>query len=96
MECGVWGDFNSVRNEFERMGRNRFQSHQESIDFNDFIGLMELEDLPTDHRKISWSRGSDGAMSRIDTFLLSSGFVSLVSATSQVIEEKDVSDHSPI
>lgn len=96
---GVWclgGDFNAVKNEFERIGRNRFHSHQESTDFNDFIGLMDMDDLPIGHIKFSWSRGSDGVMSRIDRFLLSSGFVSLVSATSQVIEEKDVSDHSHV
>lgn len=57
---------------------------------------MDLEDLPTGTIKFSWSRGSGGAMSILDKFLLSRGFVSLLSAASQEIEVKDVSDHSPI
>ncbi|XP_058782911.1 uncharacterized protein LOC131657540 [Vicia villosa] len=64
--------------------------------FNDFIEIMDLEDLLTGHQKFSWSRGYCGVMSIIDRFLLSSGFVALLSTVSQEIGAKDVSDHSPI
>lgn len=64
------GDFNTVRFHAECIGCNRFHSHQKAIDFNDFIGLMEIEYLPTGPRNFSWSRGSGGVLSRIDRFLL--------------------------
>lgn len=68
----------------------------EATYFNDFTGIMDLVDLPTGPRKFSWSRGFGGVMSRIYIFLLSSGLVSLLSATNQEIGDKDVSDHIPI
>ncbi|XP_058745932.1 uncharacterized protein LOC131618791 [Vicia villosa] len=96
---GEWcwgGDFNSIRCEAERVGRGSFFRSQEASEFNDFIELMEVEDLPTGERKSTWSRGGARALSRIDRFLLSDGFVRLISAESQQIGLKDISDHNPV
>ncbi|XP_058775761.1 uncharacterized protein LOC131650039 [Vicia villosa] len=97
---GEWclgGDFNTVRFPSEHIGRSNSQRSQDSHEFNDFIGLMNLIDLPTSHRKFTWCKGGvGGAMRRIDRFLLSDGMVSLLCADCQVVGRKDISDHSPI
>ncbi|XP_058777029.1 uncharacterized protein LOC131651377 [Vicia villosa] len=96
---GEWclgGDFNSIRCASERIGTGSHFRSQEASEFNDFIELMEVEDLPTGERIFSWCRGGMKVMSRIDRFLLSVGFIELISAESQEIGEKDISDHSPV
>lgn len=52
-----WGDFNSVRFPSERIGRSSSHRSQDSHEFNDFIGLMNLVDLPISHEKFTWSKG---------------------------------------
>ncbi|XP_058746178.1 uncharacterized protein LOC131619053 [Vicia villosa] len=56
-EWCVGGDFNSIRCASERVGLVSSFRSQEASEFNDFIELMAVEDLPTGERKFSWCQG---------------------------------------
>lgn len=95
---GVWcvaGEFNIVREASERVGRS-MQRPKDAAEFNDFISLMNLVDFPTRERKFSWSNGSSRVVSRLERFLLSDGFIQLVSMVNQEIGLKDISYHNPV
>lgn len=95
-EWCVAGDFNTVWLSSERVSCSSLQRSQDVSEFNDFISMMELVDLPTVVRKFSWSGGSNGVAIRIDRFLLSDGFINLVFVVSREIGLKDISDHNPV
>ncbi|CAI8609840.1 unnamed protein product [Vicia faba] len=94
---GEWclgGDFNTIRFINKIIGRGVYSRLLDSTEFNDFIALSELVNLPTGSVKFSWCRGRLGSLSRIDQFLLSEGFVEMMFAASQEIGVKDISNHS--
>lgn len=90
----IEGDFNTVRDVSDRVRRSCSQRPQDVAEFNDFISLMGLGDLPTGEREFSWSNVSCGVVSRLERFLLSDGFIHLLSVVNQEIGLKDVSDHN--
>ncbi|CAI8608182.1 unnamed protein product [Vicia faba] len=92
---GEWclgDDFNAI--EMSSVDCRCLQRSRDSVGFNDFTGIMDLVDFPTRAIKFSWSKGSGGSMSIINRSLLSNGFIELLSAVSQEIRPKDLSDHS--
>ncbi|XP_057451864.1 uncharacterized protein LOC130743648 [Lotus japonicus] len=92
------GDFNAVRSPDERRGAaGALNSHRlETHEFNSFIADMELLDVPLAGRKFTWRRPNNRAQSRIDRFLVSHEWSSLWPDCSQLVLQRDVSDHCPI
>lgn len=57
---------------------------------------MDIVDVPIFERKFTWYKLDGSAMSRIDRFLLSEGFLSVWKVESQCVGSMDLSDHYPI
>jgi exonuclease III len=96
---GEWclgGDFNSVLHAGERRGRSEVGRSAEREEFLQFCESMELVDIPVLGKKFTWFNSDGSAMSRLDRFLLSEGFISKGSITNQWVGDRDISDHCPI
>lgn len=55
---GWWcirGDFNSIRNKKERIGRNNVTRTTDMNDFNEFIEVMELVNVPSLGERFTWA-----------------------------------------
>ncbi|CAJ2628008.1 unnamed protein product [Trifolium pratense] len=57
---------------------------------------MDLVDIPVLGKKFSWVSPDGKAMSRLDRFLLSEGFVEKSGISGQWIGDRDISDHCPV
>ncbi|GAU28116.1 hypothetical protein TSUD_295530 [Trifolium subterraneum] len=57
---------------------------------------MEVIDVPVTGKKFSWFNADGSAMSRLDRFLLSDGFIEKGGISNQWIGDCDISDHCPI
>lgn len=57
---------------------------------------MNLIDLPVLERRFTWFKSDGSAMSRIDRFLLSDGWINMWRIVAQWVGDRDVSDHCPI
>ncbi|MCI43772.1 cysteine-rich receptor-like protein kinase, partial [Trifolium medium] len=57
---------------------------------------MQVEDVPVLGKKYSWFSADGKAMSRIDRFLVSKGFMEKNGITGQWIGDRDISDHCPV
>ncbi|GAU50433.1 hypothetical protein TSUD_134890, partial [Trifolium subterraneum] len=57
---------------------------------------MEFIDIPVLGKKFSWFSPDGKAMSRLDRFLLSDGFLTKNGVTGQWIGDRDISDHCPV
>lgn len=68
MVCGR--DFNSIRNSSERQGRCLANWSNEINEFNYFIDLMELVEVPAIGNEFTWANNDGSAKSRLDRFLL--------------------------
>lgn len=92
------GDFNAVRNADERRGSSGTLNSQrlEMREFNDFIYEMELLDLPLAGRKFTWRRPNNQAKSRIDRYIVSAEWNVLWPNCSQLVLDRNISDHSPL
>lgn len=65
-------------------------------DFNDFIAAMELFDIPLAGRKFTWRRPNNQAQSRLDRFVTSTEWNSIWPDFSQLVLDRDISDHSAL
>jgi hypothetical protein len=98
----VWcvvGDFNAVLDPSERRGGVGLSStryDREMLEFADFVSSMDLIDLPLLGRRFTWFQPSGGAMSRLDRFLVTGGWLDMWGVASQWALPRDVSDHCPI
>lgn len=92
----VCGDFNAVKCDYERRGIGGRSQVQEQNDFRIFIEDLSLVDLPVLGNRFTWFMPDGFAMSRIDIFLLSEGWVNHWGVATQWAGDKDVSDHCPI
>lgn len=90
------GDFKAGTKPSERKGLAAQPSRVEIQEFRNFIVHLELEDIPLIGRKFTWYKAEDTAMSRLDRFLLSKGWVISRGVTSQWALKRDVSDHCPL
>jgi hypothetical protein len=96
---GEWclrGDFNSILTVGERKGRHGTGGQIERSAFCSFIDAMEVVDIPVTGKKFSWFSSDGLAMSRLDRFLLSEGFIEKGGISNQRIGDHDISDHCPI
>lgn len=64
--------------------------------FQAFIDDMNLIDLSVLGKHFTWFKPDGTAMSRIDSFLLSEGWINMWCTTAQWVGERDVSDHCPV
>lgn len=92
----VMGDFNVVSNLDQRRGLHDIRGSSEIEEFNYFITEMDLVDVPLLGRKFTWYQADGTAMSRLDRFLLSEGWIQEMGVSSQWSLNMDVSDHCPI
>ncbi|GKV05101.1 hypothetical protein SLEP1_g17145 [Rubroshorea leprosula] len=69
----IGGDFNAIRSREEKRGRHF--NNTAMRDFNSFIDEAGLEDLPMTGKKFTWFKTDGSAMSRLDRFLVSTGFL---------------------
>lgn len=68
----------------------------EMDEFNGFINQMELLDIPISDRRFTWFRPNGKSMSRIDRFLISGAWLSCWPESSQLVLDRDFSDHCPL
>jgi hypothetical protein len=88
----IGGDFNATRFPSERLGNLRYAPSME--EFSRFIFDHGLMDIPLMGGQFTWSNGS--SWSRIDRFLLSSGWEERFSNVVQRRLTRVLSDHFPI
>jgi hypothetical protein len=96
---GDWclrGDFNSVMKTGERRGSSGTGSQIERSEFSHFSDVMELVDIPVMGKQFTWYNSDGTAMSRLDRFLLSEGFIVKGGISNQWVGDRDISDHCPI
>lgn len=96
---GEWimrGDFNSIKNDRERKGREMKTNYKEGDLFAEFILMSDMVDVPFKGKNFSWFSGDGKSKSRIDRFLLSSTVVDRWDVKGQLIGDRDISDHCPI
>ncbi|GKV20736.1 hypothetical protein SLEP1_g30818 [Rubroshorea leprosula] len=90
----IGGDFNAIRSREEKRGRHF--NNTAMRDFNSFIEEAGLEDLPLTGRKFTWFKSDGSAMSRLDRFLVSTGFLINFPDLIQKGLSRDISDHCPV
>jgi exonuclease III len=88
----IGGDFNAIRFPSERLGSVRYAASMEA--FSQFIFDKGLLDIPMMGGQFSWSNGH--SWSRIDRFLLSSGWEERFPDAVQRRLSRVLSDHFPI
>ncbi|XP_058733453.1 uncharacterized protein LOC131605072 [Vicia villosa] len=96
---GWWclgGDFKTTRDKKERIWRCMVQGTTDMTDFNEFIVIMEVLDLPSFGGIFTWLKKEGSARSRLDRFLLSEALIDNWKIVGQLVGEKDIFDHSPI
>ncbi|MCI00463.1 hypothetical protein A2U01_0021482, partial [Trifolium medium] len=98
-EEGEWclgGDFNAVLKNGERKGSSSLNRQAERWEFRQFVEGMEVVDVPVTGKKFTWFSADGKAMSRLDRFLLSEGFIDKSGVSCQWVGDRDISDHCPI
>jgi hypothetical protein len=99
---GRWcfvGDFNAVLHREERRGVNGIASSSqlnEIVEFQAFVDVLEVVDLPVLGRNFTWFHSSGSSMSRIDRALVSSEWISCWGNPSLWILPRTISDHCPL
>ncbi|GAU47212.1 hypothetical protein TSUD_403530 [Trifolium subterraneum] len=98
-EEGEWclgGDFNAILKIGERKGSSSLIRQNERWEFRQFVEGMEVVDVPVTGKKFTWFSADRKAMSRLDRFLLSEGFIDKAGVSGQWVGDRDISDHCPI
>ncbi|GJY01854.1 RNA-directed DNA polymerase, eukaryota [Tanacetum coccineum] len=90
----VFGDFNEVRFERERIG-SIFNQHGANV-FNSFILNSSLVDVQLEGYAFTWAHPSAAKMSKLDRFLVSEGLISIFPHMSAICLDRHLSDHRPI
>ncbi|XP_058760200.1 uncharacterized protein LOC131633504 [Vicia villosa] len=96
---GEWimgGDFNVIKDRMERKGRSTIVHYKDLDSFSEFIQKSASVDIPCKGKMFSWYSGDEKSMSRIDRFLVFDNVVSRWGVVGQLIEDRDISDHSPV
>ncbi|KAI5439123.1 hypothetical protein KIW84_024770 [Lathyrus oleraceus] len=96
---GLWcvgGDFNTVRVKAERKGISNTFNLKEAEDFEDFISVMDLVDVPLINKRFTWYNLDGSACSRLDRFLISEKLFDLWGVGGIVVGDRSISDHCPI
>ncbi|XP_058753873.1 uncharacterized protein LOC131627052 [Vicia villosa] len=95
-EWVIGGDFNSIKNCRERKGCSVVRSSCEWREFEEFIELSNLIDIPCKGKKYSWFSGDGRVSSIIDRFLEADNMVSRWGVIGQFVGDCDISDHCPV
>ncbi|GJW02345.1 cytochrome P450 [Tanacetum coccineum] len=90
----VFGDFNEVHEEAERMGS--IFCHRGARAFNSFILNSDLIDLPLSGRNFTRINKRGTKLSKLDRFLVSNNFLSTWPNSFVTVLLRDLSDHCPI
>ena len=97
---GLWcllGDFNNIRHPFERGGVSQRGEDVNTInEFNDWITDIEVEEIPSVRRKLTWFRPNGVAKSKLDRFFVSHEWLNKWPGCTQFILDRNFSDHCPI
>jgi hypothetical protein len=75
---GDWilgGEFNAILRSSERKESSSDSRQGEKLAFSRFVEVMEVIDVPVLGKKFTWFSSDGKSMSRIDSFLLSDGFI---------------------
>ncbi|KAL8480192.1 hypothetical protein ACS0TY_026930 [Phlomoides rotata] len=90
------GDFNSVRKEGERIGKNGTGDRRDISLFDDFITQSCLIELPLVDRSYTWYRADESCKSKLDRMLVNDSW--LEKWTDLVLKGlgRSISDHCPI
>ncbi|KAL5184980.1 Thioredoxin-related transmembrane protein 2 [Glycine soja] len=93
----ILGDFNSIRNQNERLSSSQNSVNSSSIaEFNSWISLMAVEEVRSIGRKYTWFRPNGSVMSKLDRFFISDSWLIQWPDTTQFVLDRDFSDHCPI
>ncbi|KAH1213353.1 putative ribonuclease H protein [Glycine max] len=93
----ILGDFNSIRNQSERLSSSQNSVNSSSIaEFNSWISLMAVEEVRSIGRKYTWFRPNGSVMSKLDRFFISDSWLIQWPDTTQFVLDRDFSDHCPI
>ncbi|KAH1203143.1 Thioredoxin-related transmembrane protein 2 [Glycine max] len=93
----ILGDFNSIRNQNERLSSSQNSVNSSSIaEFNSWISLMAVEEVRSIGRKYTWFRPNGSVMSKLDRFFISDSWLIQWPDTIQFVLDRDFSDHCPI
>ncbi|GJZ86203.1 RNA-directed DNA polymerase, eukaryota, reverse transcriptase zinc-binding domain protein [Tanacetum coccineum] len=90
----IFGDFNVVRNESERIG-SLFNSSSASV-FNQFIQEGKLWDVPLGGHSFTRISGRGDKLSKLDRFLISKDSTPYFQNFSALVLDSLISDHRPI
>lgn len=80
----------------ERKGVRARSFGLDSMEFQNFVVDVGLVDLPLCGRRFTWYRSDGSAMSRLDCFLISDGWLESNPNVAQWALERGLSDHCPI
>lgn len=92
----VIGDFNSIRTEQERVGRNSTWDRNDMDKFNNFIVSNSLLDLQLSGRSFTWYRPDGTCKSRLDRMLVNGEWISKWPNSILKRGGRTISDHCPI
>lgn len=96
----VWcvaGDFNAITHVDERRGVSLTgYGGNEMEEFNMFIDNLDVLDIPLNGRIFTLYRPNSQSMSRLDRFLVSQDWVLSLPNCTQLVMDRDFSDHCPI
>ncbi|KAK9048582.1 hypothetical protein SSX86_032453 [Deinandra increscens subsp. villosa] len=90
----IFGDFNSVRNESEKMGRSF--SRSSALRFDSFIRDGGLVDIQMGGYKFTRSDSKGRCASKIDRFLVSPVFLEAIRNVEVIALDKTIADHRPV
>lgn len=94
--CALWGVFNAVREENERVGIAEEIDRREFILFNEFISLNNLVDLALCGRQFTWHRPDGSCKSCLDRLLINSELLLKWPNAKLKTFNRSISNHCPI
>ncbi|GAU32684.1 hypothetical protein TSUD_145580 [Trifolium subterraneum] len=95
----VTGDFNSIRDCYERRGMRESLDGVQSSEmagFEGFLNSLELVDMPLIGRKFTWFHPNGMSMSRLDRLLISPSWFEMWGSPNVWVLPRDVADHCPL
>ncbi|KAK9057871.1 hypothetical protein SSX86_022710 [Deinandra increscens subsp. villosa] len=90
----IFGDFNSIRNQSEKLGK--YFSSSNANNFNDFINDSGLIDFPLGGFNFTRIDAKGRNASKIDRFLVSPSFFDFFRNPEAIVLDSSIADHRPI
>ncbi|XP_057808416.1 uncharacterized protein LOC131022889 [Salvia miltiorrhiza] len=92
----IGGDFNSIRNRSERVGRGIQFSARDVQMFDHFVRRCGLEEIRLQARSFMWYQPQGQCKSKLDRFLVNEEWLAVWTHTKARGLQRSVSDHCPI